>query len=38
MTIERLQGTDGIRGVTQRAEACAIAEPLQAFLQEGVLT
>lgn len=35
---DRIQGTDGIRGPVQKASAVCELDPLQAFLQQGVLT
>ena len=38
MTVERLQGTDGIRGLVSIAEPDLINDPISAFLDEGILT
>ncbi len=38
MTIERIQGTDGIRGIVRLAEDCSGSDPISVFLHEAVLT
>ncbi|MBT3213989.1 MAG: hypothetical protein HN351_05030, partial [Deltaproteobacteria bacterium] len=38
MTIERIQGTDGIRGPVCRSEDSSSSNPLAALLNEGVMT
>ena len=38
MTIERIQGTDGIRGSVCRLEDSVSMDPISALLNEGVLT
>ena len=38
MAIERIQGTDGIRGPTCLSENSSSQSPIEAFLDEGVLT
>ena len=38
MSIDRLQGTDGIRGPIYLAESSLLSNPVHAFLNDGVLT
>ena len=38
MTINRIQGTDGIRGSVSLSEKCSSAGPIEALLNEGILT
>ncbi len=37
-SIQRLQGTDGIRGRVQSHEVCSIKSPISAFTELGILT
>ncbi|MBF0286600.1 MAG: hypothetical protein HQM14_02185 [SAR324 cluster bacterium] len=38
MNIERLQGTDGIRGRVQKQSECSVGNPVSAFVELNVLT
>ena len=38
MAIDRLQGTDGIRGIVCDAKSCSSSDPISTFLECGILT